>query len=161
MARPVLDSPAGQYSFLQGGNLELTPEESDTMSYGIVFQPRFAPGLAVTVDYFDIQIDDTISTFGANNTLDACYDLGDADACARIDRNPANGSLWIGEGNVMDLNVNIGSLSTKGYDINVSYTGLEMGRFGSLAFNLTGTYLDELITEPSPGLDIDRRPYAL
>ena len=65
-----LDSPAGQYSFLQGGNRTLTPEDSDTYSYGIVFQPRFAPGLAITVDYFDIKIKDTISTFGANNTLD-------------------------------------------------------------------------------------------
>ena len=59
-----LDSPAGQYNFLQGGNTALTPEEADTYSYGVVFTPRFAPGLALTVDYFDIKIDNTISTFG-------------------------------------------------------------------------------------------------
>ena len=93
-----LDSPAGQYSFLQGGNLELTPEESDTMSYGVVFQPRFAPGLAVTVDYFDIEIEDTISTIGANNTFTACYDVGDPDACGLIDRDAGSGSLWLGDG---------------------------------------------------------------
>ena len=58
----------------------------------------------------------------------------------------------------MDTNINIGSLSTTGYDINVGYTGLEMGRFGSLAFNLTGTYLVDLITQPVPGLDIDPDP---
>ena len=28
-----------------------------------------------------------------------------------------------------------------------------MGRFGSLNFNLTGTYLSELVTEPGPGID--------
>ena len=44
----------GSTTFLQGGNPNLTPEESDTYSYGVVFTPRFAPGLAVTVDYFDI-----------------------------------------------------------------------------------------------------------
>ena len=54
---------------------------------------------------------------------------------------------------MVDLNTNIGSLSTKGYDLNVNYTGLEIGRFGSLNFNLVGTYLDELITEPGPGID--------
>jgi iron complex outermembrane receptor protein len=151
----VLDSPAGQYSFLQGGNLDLTPEESDTMSYGVVFQPRFAPGLAVSVDYFDIEIENTISTIGANNTFTACYDVGNDQACGLIQRDPGSGALWIGSGNVIDTNVNIGSLSTKGYDINVTYTGLEMGRFGSLAFNMTGTYLEELITQPVPGLDID------
>src|SRR4030095_14327354 len=32
----LLDSPAGQYSFLQGGNTALTPETSDTYSYGVV-----------------------------------------------------------------------------------------------------------------------------
>ena len=147
-----LDSPAGQYQFLQGGNNGLTPEESDTYSYGVVFTPRFAPGLAITVDYFDIQIDDTISTFGAENSLNACYVNNDADACARINRNP-NGQLWVGNGNVVDLNINIGSVQTKGWDLNASYTGLEMGRFGSLNFNLTGTLLDELITDPGPGLD--------
>jgi outer membrane receptor protein involved in Fe transport len=148
----ALDSPAGQYQFLQGGNQDLAPEESDTYSYGIVFTPRFAPGLAVTVDYFDIKINDTISTFGAVNTLNACYDNGDAAACSRILRNP-NGQLWIGAGNVVDTNINIGSVQTKGYDLNVQYTGLEIGRFGSLNFNLTGTYLDELITAPGPGIE--------
>ena len=153
----VLDSPAGQYSFLQGGNLDLTPEESDTMSYGVVFQPRFAPGLAVTVDYFDIDIENTISTIGANNTLDGVLRSRRSGRLRpRIDRDAASGALC---GSAMatsiDTNINIGSLSTKGYDINVSYSGLEMGRFGSLAFNMTGTYLEELITQPMPGLDID------
>jgi len=152
---PSLDSPAGQYSFLQGGNTELQPEESDTFSYGVVFTPRFAPGLAITVDYFDIQIEDTISTFGANNILTACYGAGDAQACSLIERNPGTGQLWIGTGNVRNLNTNIGSLATTGWDFNVSYTGLEMGRFGSLAMNMTGTYLEELQTQPVPGLDID------
>ena len=60
-----LDSPAGQYNFNQGGNPDLDPEESDTISYGIVFTPRFAPGLSMSLDYFDIEVEDLISTFGA------------------------------------------------------------------------------------------------
>jgi len=151
---PSLDSPAAQYYFRQGGNQELAPEESDTYSYGIVFTPRFAPGLAITVDYFDIEIDDTIATFGANNTWTACYSNNDPAACARIHRTPGTGQLWTnGSGFVEDLNINIGSLATTGYDLNIGYTGIEVGRFGSLAFNLTGTYLDELITEPGPGIE--------
>ena len=147
----ALDSPAGQYNFLQGGNSQLSPEDADTYSYGVVFTPRFAPGLAVTIDYFDIKIDNTISTFGSINTLNECYQSNDPVACDRINRNP-NGQLWVGTGHVEDLNTNIGSLSTKGYDLNVTYSGLEMGRFGSLNFNLTGTLVDELITESAPGV---------
>jgi iron complex outermembrane recepter protein len=142
-----LDSPAGQYQFNQGGNQSLKPETSDTYSYGIVFTPRFAPGLSVSVDYFDIKVDDLISAFGAKNTLDACYGSNDAAACGRIHRN-GNGQLWLGNGNVDDLNINIGGLETSGVDLNLNYTGIDVGSWGSLNFNLTGTYLDELITDP-------------
>ncbi len=148
----ALDDPSGQFQNLAGGNVALTPEESDTYSYGVVFTPRFAPGLAVTIDYFDIAIDNTISTFGAANTWTACYHSNDPAACDRINRNPL-GQLWIGDGHIEDININIGSVSTKGYDINATYTGLELGRFGSLAFNLTGTLVDELITDPGAGFE--------
>jgi outer membrane receptor protein involved in Fe transport len=141
-----LDSPAGQYQFNQGGNTALKPETSDTYSYGIVFTPRFAPGLSVSLDYFDIKVEDLISVFGASNTLDACYAFNDASACSRIHRN-GNGQLWLGDGNVDDLNVNIGGLETSGVDLNLNYTGLDIGSWGSLNFNLTGTYLDEIITD--------------
>ena len=49
---------------------------------------------------------------------------------------------------MVDLNTNIGGLETSGVDLNLNYTGLEMGNMGSLSFNLTGTYLIELITDP-------------
>ncbi len=78
-----LDSPAGQYNFLQGGDPDLVPEESETVTFGIILQPRFAPRLSMTVDYFDIEITDTISTFGAENTLNACYFQADAESCAQ------------------------------------------------------------------------------
>jgi iron complex outermembrane recepter protein len=142
-----LDSPAGQYQFNQGGNTALQPETSDTVSYGIVLTPRFASGLSVSLDYFDIDVTDLISTFGAANTLDACYAFNDAAACGRIHRN-AGGALWLGDGNVDNLNINIGGLETSGVDLNLNYTGLDIGSWGSLSVNLTGTYLLELITDP-------------
>jgi len=148
----ALDSPAGQYQFTQGGNPDLQPEDSETMSYGVIFTPRFVEGLSLTVDYFDIKIDGTISTFGAQNTLDACYVSNDAAACGRIQRN-ANGALWVGSGNVLDTNINIGSLGAKGIDFNLVYRNLSIGALGSLRFDLTGTLMDELVTEPGPGID--------
>jgi outer membrane receptor protein involved in Fe transport len=151
-----LDSPAGQYSFLQGGEASLQPETSDTYSYGVVFQPRIAPGLAVTIDYFDIQIDDTITILGGNTIWTACYSGGLL--CDLIKRNPGTGQLWLGSGHVVDINRNLGSLSTTGYDVNVSYTGLEIGRFGSLGFSMTGTYLEDLTSQPIPGLDLHPSP---
>ena len=94
----------------------------------------------------------TISTFGAINSLNACYINNDPAACDRINRNP-NGQLWVGSGHRGGTNINIGAVSTKGWDLNATYSGLEMGRFGSLNFNLTGTLVEELITESGPGID--------
>jgi outer membrane receptor protein involved in Fe transport len=127
--RGQLDSPAGQYNFLQGGSLDLVPEESDTYTYGIILQPRFLPKLAMSIDYFDIEIDDTISTVGPDTSLNACYFAGDAESCARIHRNE-NGSLRRGDGNVEDFNQNIRKPDDQGLGFNVTYNGVEMGRFG-------------------------------
>jgi len=142
--RSRLDSPAGQFNLLAGGVPTLKPETSDTYTYGVIVQPRFLPKLALSIDYFDISIDDTLSTFGADTTLQGCYFSNDPASCARIVRNPGNGSLWQGSGHVIDLNTNIGSLTTKGVDLSLGYTGVELGGLGELSFNLVGTYLDEL-----------------
>ena len=68
-----LDSPAGQYNFLQGGVQDLVPETSDTYTYGVVIQPSFLPKLAMSIDYFDIEIEDAITVRGADSTLQGCY----------------------------------------------------------------------------------------
>jgi iron complex outermembrane receptor protein len=143
VGRKVLDSPAGQYNFLQGGVPDLVPETSDTYTYGVVLQPSFLPKLAMSIDYFDIQIDDALTTRGADSTLQGCYVGNDPASCALTQRNE-QGSLWRGDGHVIDLNTNIGGLNTKGWDFSVGYSGVELGSFGELSFNLVGTVLDEL-----------------
>jgi outer membrane receptor protein involved in Fe transport len=150
-----LDSPAGQYNFLQGGNQALMPEESDTVTVGMVWEPSFLPRFNLSIDYFDITIDQAIQTLGALNTLNLCYDQGDAVACDRINRNPGNGSLFIGDGNVEDLNINIGGFSTSGVDVNANYrVDLEdwgMPAYGSLQFAFVGTYLRTLEIDTGAG----------
>ena len=71
-------APAGRQSRAQ-------PEESDTTTFGVILQPRFAPKLAVSIDYFDIEIQDTVSTFGPSNSLNACYVNDDPD-CMRANQ---------------------------------------------------------------------------
>jgi outer membrane receptor protein involved in Fe transport len=144
--RQRLDSPAGQYNFLQGANIPagLIPEKSDTYTYGVVIQPSFLPKLAMSIDYFDIEITDALTPRGADQTLQGCLFGRDPVSCSFINRTE-QGLLWQGDGHVVDLNTNIGSLTTKGIDLNVGYTGVELGAFGELSFNMVGTYLDELV----------------
>ena len=47
----------------------------------MVFQPRFIPRFALTVDWFDIKIDDAIGIIGADKILDQCVDTADPFFC--------------------------------------------------------------------------------
>lgn len=142
----ALNSPAGQYQFLQGGNPDLDPEEAETYTVGFVATPTFVPGLSLSVDYYNIDITKAITTVGASVTMQLCYLEGDADACSRIVRNP-NGQLWVGTGNVIDTNVNIGGVSTSGVDIAAAY-GFDIGSLGSLNMSMNGTWLEALDYDP-------------
>lgn len=138
---PALDSPAGQYNQFIGGNPDLDPEEGDTYTVGFVATPSFLPGLNISVDYYSIEITNLISTVGGVNIIDLCYTDNRADACAALNRNPENGSLWVGDGNVVNTNVNIGGLETSGVDISGAY-GFEMGTMGSMNLSYNGTWLE-------------------
>ena len=149
-----LSNGAGQYNFLQGGSTELTPEDSETTTFGIVFTPSALPGFNLSVDYFDIEITNLISSIGAANTLDACYTAGLQQACDLIQRND-NGSLWQGDGVVVDLNTNIGGLKTSGIDVNAGYNvdlaDWGAASWGTLGFSFTGTWLEKLETDTGLG----------
>ena len=151
----VLTSPAGQYNFLQGGNPALNPEEADTFTIGVVFQPEFLPGFNLSIDYYDIEIEGLVGTVGALNTVNDCYFNNIASACSLITRDGPTGSLWLGSGNVSDLNTNIGGLHTSGLDFNANY-GVDladwgMADYGSLMFSFVGTWLESLETDTGLG----------
>ena len=151
----ALNSPAGQYNQLGGGNPNLNPEESDTYTYGVVWTPSFIPGFNLSVDYFDIQVDGLVSTVGSLNTLAQCYTATpNLAACARIRRN-VGGQLWIGTGQVQDLNNNIGGTSTSGIDINSDYgfdlEDIGMSNLGSMQLSYVGTLLNDLVNDTGLG----------
>ncbi len=56
-----------------GGNPGVGPEDADTLTFGIVFQPAFLEGFSATVDYFDIKIDNAINAVDGSDQLRLCY----------------------------------------------------------------------------------------
>ena len=89
----VPDIVSGQTQGLFGGNPNLDPEESDTITIGAVLTPNFIPNFSASIDYFDISVDDAIvAGIGAQNILDGCLDTGEAVFCDLITRDGA-GSL--------------------------------------------------------------------
>ena len=148
-------NPANQYQGLQGGNPNLKPEISDTYTGGVVWQPKFIPGLNMSADYFNIKVDQFISGYGANLILTQCVNTGSPTFCSLVHRD-ANGSLWLSNnGYVQDTTLNTGSLKTSGVDFNVAYrtdlSALGLGDNGSVSATMVGTWLDSLVTQPLPG----------
>lgn len=148
--------PNTQVTALVGGNPNLSAEESDTITIGTILTPTALPGLIVTLDYFDIKLDDAIDILagGASNALNLCFnviqDINSA-ACQSVVRNPSNGEITT-PFNMLLFNTNIGKIQTKGVDFAVAYT-FDAG-FGLLsetsAFNVAfnGTWLDTFDVTP-------------
>ena len=134
-----IDSPAGQYNYIGGGNPDLTPEGSETTSLGFVYSPSFVEGLTVSVDYFNIQVEDAIAGINPETILNKCLETGEARFCDSISRG-ANGNLWVGESAITAVDVNIGYFETEGFDINANY-GFDVGAYGSIDMNWIATYL--------------------
>src|SRR6185437_11138267 len=57
------------------GNAALKPETGKSLTLGGVFTPRFIPGFSLSVDYFDIKIENVITSLGANATVQDCFSL--------------------------------------------------------------------------------------
>ena len=149
----VENNPANQYNGLVGGSPLLQPETAKTTSFGVGFQPHFVPGLRVQIDYFDIKIDNAVQNPGADFTLILCGTTGNPAACARIHRD-ADGSLLTQDGFVRDLTTNIGSIQTKGIDVDAGYSHT-IGSAGKLAFDLVATHLNKYEVSPQTGVTYD------
>ncbi|WP_105189575.1 TonB-dependent receptor plug domain-containing protein [Pseudoalteromonas sp. T1lg48] len=108
-----------------GGNDQLTPEEADTLTAGFVYAPSWLDGFSMTVDYFDIEIENAISSVNDQYIVEYCLDkntggyinTGSA-LCQSADINFNQSTGRISFNNQLQ---NIGAEQTKGYDVNFKY----------------------------------------
>lgn len=122
-----------------GGNPNLEPETADSLTLGVVYQPAWADGLAVTLDYWETEIDNAISTTGPQVILNNCAATG-VD-CDVIDRwgvgSPAGQGAIIF---IYDLASNVGGVDADGIDLSVSYQ-MPATDYGLFAFQFDAAYL--------------------
>ncbi len=135
---------SAQYPVTAGGNPNLTPETADTITYGIVLTPGGAlEGLQLSVDFWDIEVDNLIGRDSSDGQLDACYEgpVGlTAPECDQFaGRNPNTGIPI----DFINFTTNFPGdpVKTNGIDLGVNYA-FEIGDNG---FNvaLNGTFTDE------------------
>ncbi|WP_380786718.1 TonB-dependent receptor domain-containing protein [Sphingomonas sp. R86521] len=146
---------AGSTEILSGGNPNLQAEKSRSWTYGAIVQPRFLPGLSLTVDYYDIKISKVIQSVDAQTILDACYDAPTLNNsfCSLINPRQANGLF--ARPALLQSVVNFAALKAQGIDFDASYN-YRLGADTKAALRVVGTWVRNRTDYPY--LDEPSRP---
>jgi len=142
----IAGTPAGytqansQIRITLGGNPNLSPETSRSKTLGLVYSPEFLQGFDVALDWYNIQIDQTIGTLGAAFLVTDCYTRGNLPSCAAITRD-AGGN--ISNVSAVTRNTLIGD-EVEGYDLTLTYRlDTDYGRFRMVWDNAYTTYFGD------------------
>ena len=119
--------------YLQTGNPDLKPEKSDSWGAGIIFSPDFLRGFTASVDYYDIKINDAISTVSNQQIVNRCF-TGSAAFCSLVERD-ASGTLV----RILTPPVNFLQLKERGLDFELGYR-MPLGN-GTLSLRGFATHL--------------------
>ena len=155
---------ANQVNQTTGGNRNLDVERAKTLTLGIVVTPQQLRGFSVTLDYFNIKIDDAISRPSANDIIDGCFSqtlnsqYSNNAFCQLIQRNPLTGGLnGTGETpGIILASSNLGKIQTAGVDLGVNYTlnladlGVGGDEPGKIRLGFNGTWLDYYRFQATP-----------
>ncbi|BBO30113.1 TonB-dependent receptor (plasmid) [Alteromonas sp. I4] len=125
-----------------GGNEDLVPESADTSTIGLVYNPTWAPNLTLTLDYYNIEINDAIVEISAEQAQVVCEASEGADPLCDLivrpgpfsDRSPSNYPIYIISGPV-----NVATFSQSGVDTDIAYR-TEVGG-GNLMVRGIATYV--------------------
>ena len=128
-----------------GGNPDLEPEFGDTFTAGIVWTPEFELGsLSVTVDYWETELENMISSLGVNYILDDCYNALNAGSCGLITR---RSDYSIAQ--VLDGPLNVALETAGGIDTEVRFIfDTDIGQFDTA---LIWSHMTERDREAFPG----------
>jgi len=110
---------------ITGGGLGvLEPETAEARTLGVIWTPAFID-MSVAVDYFEIDVDNEVRTFGAGNILYQCYNATDYPTnpfCSLFTRaGPADPTRPNQIITVNNSYVNVAAQTNRGIDLTVRY----------------------------------------
>ncbi|WP_380781937.1 TonB-dependent receptor domain-containing protein [Sphingomonas sp. R86520] len=125
---------------VSGGNPDLDVEKSDSYTYGVVIQPTFTPGLTLSVDYYNIKVNNVITAPSAQGIINSCYDSPTTanQFCSLFQRvaagqtGPAGEEAYrVVEGSLQQTLLNYAKLQVRGIDVDLNYSHT----FGNVRLN--------------------------
>jgi outer membrane receptor protein involved in Fe transport len=151
----------------RAGNPDLDPEESETISYGVVLEPKFIPAeygrLTFTVDYWKVKQKGLIGVFGEGNALILDYLLRQSGssnpnvvraAPTADDIAAFAGTGLAAAGQVLYVNdkyTNLQPQDVEGLDLGLMYR-LSTDKLGDFDLNVNAAHLIKYYQSPSPGI---------
>ena len=126
-------------SGLLSGSVNVNEEKADTLTAGVIFIPEAISGLQMSLDYYNIKIDDAIAKTDRSVILNRCYSAAnsfDAQCGGLVRRDGRSGAAL--EVNAASGNENL--IETSGIDIDISYT-TTLGA-GDLYLGLAANFID-------------------
>lgn len=100
-----------------GGNRNLSEEKGKTLTFGAVIAPDQVRGLSLTVDYFDIKLNNAIGIVPRATSIQQCLLTNLPQFCDNVIRSTTTGFIQT----VNAQNVNIAATKTRGIDVNLRY----------------------------------------
>jgi outer membrane receptor protein involved in Fe transport len=122
----------------------IKPEHGTSYDFGFVYSPSYVPGLSTTVDFWRVNLNDTLTTVGLQSLLDVCA-AGVTQDCQFIKRDAT--------GNISPATIepitNLGTINTAGIDWSANYK-LPQFAIGQFNIGVSASYLKyyDLITAP-------------
>ena len=133
------DYDSASLNGLTSGNRDVKGEESTSTTVGIVYQPEFIENAVLTIDYWEIELEDAIDTISAQDILDRCVDstTGINNQYCNLITRDTNSEISLIQNSVL----NVAGQKASGVDFELGYDfdALE----GSFKTRLIGTYLIE------------------
>ncbi|KRG70214.1 TonB-dependent receptor [Pseudoxanthomonas dokdonensis] len=124
--------------FKSGSNPNLTPETSESQTLGLVWSPGFAENLNMSLDWWKIKIENTITADDPTSMLNDCYVAGIESRCqgpTTFTRDPNTGAITA----LSFGGRNAGYQQTEGFDFDLTYAlDTDWGRF---SLNSQTTYV--------------------
>lgn len=122
LPNPNLNAPR----VFSGGNPQLDPETSDSYSYGIVWQPPFVQGFDLTADYWEIEIDNVVTSLSYTTIMNNCVNASggpDLGYCQFVHRfTDTTDAHVLGEVDYVQAQyANLAGRLTRGIDFGVHY----------------------------------------
>lgn len=131
-----------------GGNKDLQPEEGDNTTLGLVWTPSFAFGdISLTIDYWQNELSNGISSLGVNYILNDCYREQNASSCALVSRRDDYSIAYI-----QDAPLNVALLRVAGIDTEARWS--LQNELGEWSASFLWSHQKEQERQAFPGDDV-------